>query len=107
MSVSVPVERPAPTPSGGGRRLARLAGNPGLWLALVALGLTVPILNRVLRPTPAALPVMGTLPACALVDQDGESFGSAELQGQVWVAGFIFTRCPTICSAITTTMSRM
>lgn len=110
MSVSVPVERPA----GKLGKLARfakvstrLAGNPGLWLALVALGLTVPIVTRVLRPAPPALPVLGTLPAFALTDQENRPYGSAELRGSVWVAGFIFTRCPTICPAITTTMGRM
>jgi protein SCO1/2 len=107
MSVSVPVERPTPVPPTGARRLARVAGNPGLWLALVALGLTVPILTRVLRPAPPALPVLGTLPAFVLTDQDGKPFGSADLRGQVWVAGFIFTRCPTICPVITTTMGKI
>lgn len=117
MSVSVPVERPTSAPAKGQRpiglrgkltsSLVKLAGNPGLWLALVALGLTVPILTRVLRPAPPALPVLGTLPAFALTDQEGRAFGSADLGGQVWVAGFIFTRCPTICPAITATMGRM
>jgi protein SCO1/2 len=107
MSVSVPVERPASRLGKLGRMSTKLAGNPGLWLALVALGLTVPILTRVLRPAPPALPVLGTLPAFALTDQESRSFGSADLRGTVWVAGFIFTRCPTICPAITTTMGRM
>jgi protein SCO1/2 len=114
MSVSVPVERPTSAPVKGAPRaqrltnlLGRIAGNPGLWLALVALGLTVPIVTRVLRPPPPALPVLGTLPAFLLTDQDGQGFGSADLRGQVWVAGFIFTRCPTICPAITATMGRM
>jgi protein SCO1/2 len=108
MSVSVPVERPTPAPMKGARSLlVRLAGSPGLWLALVALGLTVPILTRVLRQPPPALPVLGTLPPFALTDQDNRSFGLQDLRGQVWVAGFIFTRCPTICPAITATMGRM
>jgi len=122
MSVSVPVERPtsapakgAPRPAGklgmlgklGGNLGKKAAGSPGLWLAIVALGLTVPIVTRVLRPAPPALPVLGTLPAFALTDQENRPFGSGDLRGHVWVAGFIFTRCPTICPAITTTMGRM
>jgi protein SCO1/2 len=116
MSVSVPVERPASaaakgTPAGRlgnvAKIVTKLAGNPGLWLALVALGLTVPIVTRVLRPAPPSLPVLGTLPAFALTDQEARSYGSDDLRGSVWVAGFIFTRCPTICPAITATMGRM
>jgi hypothetical protein len=67
MSVSVPVERPTSASAKGALRpagflgklgnwSARAAGNPGLWLAIVALGLTVPIVTRVLRPAPPALP---------------------------------------------------
>ena len=104
------MERPTSAPPKAqrlGRALGKIAGNPGLWLALVALGLTVPIITRVFRPAPPALPVLGTLPAFALTDQEGKAFGSQDLRGQVWVAGFIFTRCPTICPAITATMGRM
>jgi len=39
-----------------------------------------------------------------LVDEDGERFGSAELQGKVWVADFFFTRCPGVCEELTKTM---
>ncbi len=43
------------------------------------------------------LPVLGALAPFALQNQDGQSYGSAELEGKVWVASFFFTRCPTIC----------
>jgi protein SCO1 len=32
-----------------------------------------------------------------LIDQDGEEFNSAELEGHPWVAAFIFTRCAGYC----------
>lgn len=32
-----------------------------------------------------------------LIDQDGQEFDSASLQGKVWVASFFFTNCPAIC----------
>jgi protein SCO1 len=107
MSVSLPVERPAPSPTGRSRRLSRLAGSPLVWIAIVLLGFAVPVVTRVLRPAPPPLPVLSTLPAFTLTDQQGKPFGSADLAGQVWVAGFIFTRCPTICPAITATMARI
>jgi len=44
------------------------------------------------------------LPEFTLTDRFGEPFGSDQLRGRVWVAGFVFTRCTTICPRI---MSRM
>jgi protein SCO1/2 len=90
-----------------GRWSWRFAGSGLFWGLIVAIGLAVPIANRVLRPAPAPLPVLSTLPAFSLQDQDGRPFGSAELRGHVWVASFIFTRCPTICPAIVSTLGRV
>jgi protein SCO1 len=78
-----------------------------VWIALVLVGFLVPLATRLVRPAPPPLPVLSTLPAFTLTDQEGKPFGSADLSGQVWVAGFIFTRCPTICPAITATMGRI
>jgi protein SCO1/2 len=89
------------------RSLSRLAGSPLLWLLVVAVGLGVPIANRVLRPATPPLPVLATLPAFTLTAEDGRAFGSADLRGYVWMAGFIFTRCPTICPVLTGTMGRI
>jgi protein SCO1/2 len=109
--MSLPVSAPAssapqPAVSATADRKS-LFGSPFFWLALVALGLSVPLLTRVLAPPAPPLPVLGTLPAFSLTDQEGRPFGSTELRGRVWLAGFIFTRCPTICPAITGTMGRI
>lgn len=53
------------------------------------------------------LPVLGTVPEFRLVDRDGGAFGSAELTGRPWVAGFIFTRCPDVCPAVSAQMARV
>ena len=50
------------------------------------------------------LPVLNTLPAFEFTDQDGNAFGSAQLEGGLWVANFIFTSCPTVCPAFTAQM---
>jgi protein SCO1 len=89
------------------RRAAALVGRPAFWLVVVAFGLLVPVANQVRRAPTPPLPVLGTLPDFRLVDQDGRAFGGAELKGYVWVAGFIFTRCPTICPAITARMEKI
>lgn len=58
-------------------------------------------------PACRSLPVYSTLPPFELTDQTGHPFGSAELDGKVWVANFIFTRCPTVCPAFTAKMEKI
>lgn len=53
------------------------------------------------------LEVLGEVPAFSFTDQDGNTFGSENLRGRVSVAAFMFTRCPTICPRITTTMKEL
>jgi len=49
--------------------------------------------------------VLGTLPEFALTNQAGQSYGTAELQGKVWIANFIFTRCRATCPQQTQLMA--
>ena len=44
-----------------------------------------------------ALPQLGKVGPFWLKDQDGRTFSEASLDGSVWVAAFMFTRCPTVC----------
>jgi protein SCO1/2 len=103
MSDPLAVSATAPRAS----RWVRWAGSPALWLGIVAMGVAVPVVTRIRNPAPPPLPVLSELPAFSLIDQDGQRFGKTELAGKVWLAGFIFTRCPTICPAITATMGRI
>ncbi len=66
------------------------------------------------QPEPArpAIPAAVTgedpkVPAFDLIDQRGAAItsGGAELDGKVWVVGFIFTRCATICPRVTQAMA--
>jgi protein SCO1/2 len=50
------------------------------------------------------LPDLGTVPPFSLTERSGRPFGSNDLRGHVWVADFIFTRCPDFCPALTTRM---
>jgi protein SCO1/2 len=54
-----------------------------------------------------ALPVLGEVPAFRLTERSGDLFGSDDLRGRVWVADFIFTRCPDVCPAVTANMKRL
>jgi len=49
----------------------------------------------------------GTAPAFQLVSQNGQSFGSPQLAGKIWIADFIYTTCPGPCPMISTRMSEL
>jgi protein SCO1/2 len=53
---------------------------------------------------PRALPVIGAVPPFALRERSGEALGAGDLAGHVWVANFVFTRCPDVCPMLTTRM---
>jgi protein SCO1 len=97
---------PSPTPlrlprskrtsdSRAGRRAALIAGG-----ALVTAGLVAWLL---LRPHP--LPVLGTVPPFTLTERSGRAVRAEDLSGHVWVADFVFTRCPDFCPALTARMA--
>ena len=77
-------------------RLAR----PTLTVALVAAALAA-----CSRREP--LPVLGTIPAFTLTSQADAPVTAESLRGRVWVANFIFTRCPTICPGLTQRMRQV
>jgi protein SCO1/2 len=54
--------------------------------------------------TVGPLPSLGTLADFQLTDQNAAAFTPASLSGKVWLAAFMFTRCPTICPVITARM---
>ena len=56
---------------------------------------------------PRSLPVLGTVPSFALTERSGESLTAADLAGHVWVADFIFTRCPDFCPALTARLATL
>jgi len=47
----------------------------------------------------------GTVPPFELTNEQGQPFGTAQLQGKVWLASFIFTTCPGPCPMISSRMS--
>ncbi|MEM7394498.1 MAG: SCO family protein, partial [Verrucomicrobiota bacterium] len=59
------------------------------------------------KPVVAALPDLGPIPDFSLVAQNGEPFGREDLEGRIWVANFIFTRCLATCPLQTENFARM
>jgi protein SCO1/2 len=84
--------------------LSGLVGRPLFWAVFVALGLSLPIAKTLTIKLPPPLPVLGKVQDFSLTDQYGKPFASQQLEGKVWVANFIFTRCPSICPLFTQKM---
>lgn len=80
--------------------------SPYFWAAIAGL-IAIPAIRPLLRYEPAPPPVLYRLPPFSLIDSAGRPFGSVELEGRVWVADFIFTRCGSICPLLTQAMSRL
>lgn len=53
------------------------------------------------------LPVIRAVPQFSLTDQNGETVTNADLEGKIWIADFIFTRCAGPCPLMTARMLEM
>jgi cytochrome oxidase Cu insertion factor (SCO1/SenC/PrrC family) len=51
------------------------------------------------------LPVLGSVPAFSLTERSEETVARSDLEGQVWVADFIFTQCAGPCPLLSSRMS--
>ncbi len=47
---------------------------------------------------------IGIVPAFQLIDQNGESYGTQQLLGKIWIADFIYSTCPGPCPMISSRM---
>jgi protein SCO1 len=73
---------------------AGLLGRRMFWALFVLVAFSWPISRVIRKGLPPKLPVLGTIHAFELVDQAGRPFGTAELEGRVWVASAIHTPSP-------------
>ena len=54
-----------------------------------------------------SLPVLAQLPDFRLLERGGQTLGLADLKGKVWIADFIFTRCPGTCPRMSSRMASL
>ncbi len=74
---------------------------------VVAAGLFALRQVQVHRLTRHDFPSYGSVPPFQLTNQNGHSFGSADLAGKIWIADFIYSTCPGPCPMISSRMSEM
>ena len=90
-----------------GEKVNWLFGRLWFWLLVVAFSMTVPVVQALRAHVPVLPAPISKVPDFRFTDQHGQPFGTRELKGHVWVANFIFTRCPTVCPTFTEKMARI
>lgn len=72
-------------------------------VGVAVIGVVVAALHFARRPT---MPVRN-VPDFLLTDQTGRPFGRPDLDGKIWVAGFVFTRCSGPCPLVSGRMAEL
>jgi protein SCO1/2 len=79
-----------------------------IWFVAFVFGaITLTLIRPLTRHVPEPPAVMFQLPEYELVDQHERPFVPQTLEGKVWVAGFVFTSCPSSCPAVTQAMVQL
>jgi protein SCO1/2 len=76
-----------------------------IWVISFFLAIiTITAIRPFMRHIPDPPPKLYALPDYTLVDHHERPFTPDTLRGKVWVAAFVFTRCPSSCPAVTRAM---
>lgn len=67
------------------------------WVFFLAFGFSYPIWKSLNRTLPPELPIISQVPEYELISENGQRFGSKDLKDRVYLANFVFARCPTTC----------
>ncbi len=84
-------------------------------LFIILLGMSAVMLWHVfqgepqdsIQKSPDRLPVHQTVPDFQLVERSGQHFARQGLASHIWVANFVFTRCPGVCPLLSTQMAKL
>jgi cytochrome oxidase Cu insertion factor (SCO1/SenC/PrrC family) len=82
----------------------RIASRAFLLIALFAVSTSC---TPPSKPVSPADDIRFPLPDFKLTERSGKTVTKADLAGKVWVASFVFTRCPGPCPAVTATVARL
>ena len=80
----------------------RIVGSKLFWVLFILYGFAYPIYRSMNRVLPPELPIISEVPDFELMSENGQRFGSKDLKGRVYLANFIFARCPTVCPKMLT-----
>jgi protein SCO1/2 len=91
-----PIMAETPTTAAARRGPPKFHKNPFVWAAIAGM-IALPMVRPLFRHEPKPPPVLWQIPSFSLTDHDGKAAGSDTLRGKVYVVGFFFTNCRSIC----------
>ncbi len=103
------IKIPAPSPPPDRDKQRPALRSRLVWLTLIGVVIGISLvwtgaLNRLVRPSAAALEDYGPAPSFRLTDQLGRPIASEELAGKVILVDFIYTSCTDICPLLSEQM---
>lgn len=75
----------------------RIVRSKLFWTLFILFGFSYPIYRSVYRVLPPELPVIAQVPRFELISENGQRFGSDDLKDRIYLANFVFARCPSVC----------
>lgn len=75
----------------------KLVRSKMFWILFVVFGFSYPIYRSLNRTLPPDLPIITQVPEFEMISENGQRFGSKDLKGRIYLANFVFARCPTVC----------
>ena len=90
-----------------GNWLEKLIRRKTFWVLFVLFGFSYPIYRSIYRELPPELPIITHVPEYELFSENGQRFGSKNLKDKVYLANFVFSRCPTVCPKMLADMEKI
>lgn len=85
----------------------KLVRHWGFWVAFVIFGFSYPIYRSMNRILPPELTIIAQVPEFQLTNENGVKFGSADLKGRIYLANFVFSKCPSVCPKMLTELEKI
>ncbi len=87
--------------------LEKIVKSKIFWVFFISFGFAFPIYKSLNRILPPELPVLAQVPDFELLSENNTPFGSKDLKGRVYLANFVFSRCPTACPKMLTELEKI
>lgn len=78
-------------------KFQKLIRSPWFWVLFLVYGFGYPIYRSLNRTLPPDLPIIAHVPEFTMISENNQPFGSKDLKGRVYLANFVFSRCPSVC----------
>jgi len=85
----------------------KLISSKLFWVIFVLFTFSYPLIKSINRQLPPPLPKLYKVPEYSLTNSFNKPFGSKDLKGKLYIAGFMFTSCPTTCPALMEKMDKI